>query len=258
MSEMQSTSQKLPAAQHPNPFEEEGRRAPQRNIVGQLLKFTKFGTFAAGQDNVELPMGTRFIVNTDQLLKGWIKWENNKPVEQLMGLIVEGFVTPKRDTLGCGYKPGDTEAEADTSEWILDEQSGRMRDPWMFTYYMVMRELDKDDKPLDNDDGLYTYTTGSKGGVDAVAAFCNAFGKWFRLKPDDFPVIRLGWDHYEHSNPRFGWIKTPQFITGFITSEDVKMKRRHRLWQPNEPTGWMPKSMFGTIGEGKLQEDIPF
>src|SRR6185503_20383716 len=88
------SEEKLPAVSQPdengiNPFEEIGQQAPRR-IIGQLLKFSK-GDYLYGQENDELPMGSKLIANMDQLLRGWIKWADNKPAEQVMGLVVEGF-----------------------------------------------------------------------------------------------------------------------------------------------------------------------
>jgi hypothetical protein len=248
------TEMQLPIPTTPNPFEEEGKKA-ERHIVGQLMKFTKFGTFAAGQDNIELPMGTRFLINTDQLRKGWIRWEGGRPVDQsIMGLVLDGYVPPKRDVLGYGYKPGDKEIDADTSEW--EQIGGKPRDPWQQTYYVIMREIGANGKLIEGDEGLYTFSAQSKGGSDAVVVFCQAFGKWFRLKPDDFPIVRLGWDQYEHSE--FGWIKTPQFVRGFITAEDARAKRKQQLFEPNLPDSWLPKPLFGSFGEGTTAEEIPF
>jgi hypothetical protein len=243
----------LPAVPQPNPFEDVGREG-QRNIVGQLLKFSK-GAYVAGQDNIELPMGTRFLCNTDHMLRGWIRWENNKPAEQIMGLISEGFVPPKRDSLGFGYKPGDNEDTCDKSEWEVDEQSGQSRDPWQVAYYVLLHELDGEGKPLAAD-GIYTFTTQSKGGIDAVRGFCAAIGKWYRLKPDEYPIITAGYDQYEHPNPRFGWIKTPQFIRGYTSAQQMRTGKPLVLF--NGQTDWLPKSAFGDIGAAGSQEDIPF
>jgi hypothetical protein len=245
-----------PVTKEPSPWEKVGNRTQKRAIIGQLLKFTRFGTFAAGQDNVELDMGTRMLVNTDQMLDGWIRWEDNRPVEQVMGLISEGFQLPDRDTLGHGYTPGGGRDEVDESEWESDP-SGRKRDPWQHTYYMLMREV-RDGKPVMDDDALYTFTTGSFGGRKAVELFCKDFAKWERARPDDFPVITLGWDQYEHE--QFGWVKEPKFARGFITSADAKENRRVKLFDGANKTHWMPKTAFGNFGDAinSEAEDIPF
>jgi hypothetical protein len=258
MSDITTSENRMPVTQQPNPFEEVGRQAP-RNIVGQLLKFNK-GSFVYGQDNIDLPFGTRFIANMDQLLHGWIRWESNKPAEQVMGLIAEGFVPPKRDALGFGYKPGDKEEDADQSQWLVDASSGQTRDPWQFAFYMLLRELDKDNVPIQDDNGLYTFATQSKGGIDAVRGFCSVYGKWLRFHPDDYPILTIGYDQYEHPNPQYGWIKTPQFLTGYTSPEQMRIKKKVKLFDAQDKNSWAPKTAFGTVDAAgnTTSDDIPF
>lgn len=211
-----------------NPFEEVGRQAARR-IVGDLLKFSK-GDYLHGQDNDELPMGTKVIANMDQLLRGWIKWEDNKPVEQIMGLVADGFKLPKRETLG----------DTDESLWELDDR-GQPRDPWQETYYLVVREL-RNGEPTQGNDGLYTFTTASTGGKDAVIALCSKYGKWMRVHPNEYPIITLDMEKYNHPNKQYGVIKKPKFLF-------------------NPKTDWIGKDRFGMIDDLPPEddgEDIPF
>jgi hypothetical protein len=258
MSDMMDSHANLPVQHTPNPFEEVGREIPRR-VIGRLLKFSK-GDFLAGQENMELPMGTRFIVNMDMTLRGWIRWENNKPAEQVMGLVAEGFVLPKRDTLGWGYQRGTKEEDADTTDWIRDESTGVMRDPWQETFYLIMRELGPDGvTPLEGEEGLYTFTTSSKGGLDACKELCSVYGKWLRFHPDEFPVVKIGWDSYMHSVAQYGKIKTPEFVTGFITPEQARLGKKVTLFDPRDKGNWMEKKLFGEAVEGQpLVEDVPF
>src|SRR5215470_11385424 len=73
---------------------------PNSNIVGHLLKFTKFGEFVAGQDSVKIPIGSRLIAYMPDFILGWQRWSDNKPVEQRMGLLRERFEPAKRPDLG--------------------------------------------------------------------------------------------------------------------------------------------------------------
>src|ERR1039457_6256029 len=83
-----------------NYFVDYGKAAGgQSNIVGKLLKFSK-GDYTAGQDNDEVDEGTEVVVNMDSLLVGWQRWEDNKPAEQQMGAVTEGFQPPRRADLG--------------------------------------------------------------------------------------------------------------------------------------------------------------
>lgn len=217
-----------------------GRQAA-RTIVGRLMKFST-GDYLAGQENEEIERGTRLIANMDQLLYGWVRWEDMKPAEQVMGLLGDGYKPPKRDTLGFGYQPGDKTA-SDTSEWEVDEKSGVPRDPWMLTYYLLLRRLDKDNKPVEStEEGLFTFTTSSTGGKDAVIDLCGKYGKWMRVHPNDYPIITLSKEQYNHPNKQYGVIKKPKF-----------------LFDPRKD--WTSKSAFGNIEDLPPEDngdDIPF
>src|SRR5262249_12348793 len=49
------------------------------NELGRLLKFVK-GKYETGDD--EVPEGTEYVAHIDQLVRGWVKFEDNKVVEQ--------------------------------------------------------------------------------------------------------------------------------------------------------------------------------
>lgn len=235
----------------PNPFEEAGREA-ERFIVGDLLKFSK-GEWLAGQENMEIPMGTRLLANMDMLMRGWVRWEDNKPAEQIMGLVVEGYVAPKRNTLGWGYDASTkNEDDADKTDWLIDN-SGIARDPWQETWYLPLRELDKNGEPTGS---LFTFAASSTGGRDAVKQLCGVYGKAMRYHPDEFPVVALGYDAYTHSNPQYGKIKTPEFVTGYISAEQARSGTKTKLFDVNKD--WLPKSAFGPVDQTAAGEEIPF
>lgn len=172
-------------------------------IIGQLLKFTK-GDFVVGQDNDPVKIGTRMVANMDQLLVGWQRWEDQRPAEQIMGPISDGFVPPKRDTLSFN----------DPDEWEQDESTGKPRDPWVYSHMLLMKDPGKKGQ-------LYTYTTNSAGGKKAMAKLCFDYGKEMSEHPDEYPVCELGVESYLHSNPAYGRIKNPTFtIIGWAPKEE--------------------------------------
>lgn len=177
-----------------NAFEAYGAQMMQTSIVGKLLRFSK-GDWLVGQDDEELPVGTRLVANMDQLLVGWIKWIDQRPDQQIMGLLVEGYKPPKRDTLG----------DTDENEWPTDAQ-GKPRDPWQFTNYLLMKAPGADGSDNDN---VYTLTTSSKGGLGAIGKLATEYGKHMRMQPDQFPVIELDVDWYDHPVKEYGRIKIP-------------------------------------------------
>jgi hypothetical protein len=229
----------------PNPYEQVGKDLPARRIIGQLLKFTK-GDYVAGMENDYVPMGTRFLVNMDQAMHGWIKWVDSKPTEQVLGLIGKGFPLPSRESLG----------DLEEDQWAPDERSRQPRDPWQETFYLLLRQLTKDNVPIDNEDGLYTFTTQSRGGLDACKFFTRTYGKWLPVHSGDFPIMRLGFDQWEH--PDFGVIKKPEFLSGYITPEQAHSGKKVRLFNPKDDADWMPKASFGEIGRPAIEEDVPF
>lgn len=172
-----------------NYFQSYGDQVSQRSIVGKLLKFSK-GDYLVGENNDEVEEGTQLVANMDELMVGWIKWEDSKPVEQIMGRVSEGYQPSKRNTLG----------DDDKSKWEVDDQ-GRERDPWQFSNYLILKSVDGDD--------LFTFTTSSRGGLNAIGELCKTYGKLMRQKADEFPVIALEVGSYQHSNKAFGRIKFP-------------------------------------------------
>src|SRR6516165_2607157 len=111
--------------------------APQF-IIGEMLRFSK-GDWLVGDDTVAV--GTTFTVAVDELLAGWIKWIDSKPVEHLMVRVADGATPKSRGELG----------DHDQSKWEMDA-TGKPKDPWQFTNYL----------PMMNEAGeLFTFTTSS-------------------------------------------------------------------------------------------------
>lgn len=187
-----------------NYFQSYGDQVSQKSIVGKLLKFSK-GDFLVGESNDEVEEGTQYVANMDELMVGWIRWEDSKPTDQIMGRVSEGYQAPKRNSLG----------DDDKSKWEVDEQ-GRERDPWQFSNYLILKTPGES-----GDDALFTFTTSSRGGLNAIGELCKAYGKAMRQKPDEFPVISLGVGSYQHSNKAYGRIKFPVFeVTGWVAKAE--------------------------------------
>jgi hypothetical protein len=175
----------------PNPFEAYGNATVNSHIVGQLLKFSK-GDYLAGQDNTDIPLGTKLAAIMDQLMVGWIKWQDARPVEHIMGLVASGYVPKKRAELD----------DNDEDSWETDDD-GHPRDPWQYSNYLIV--VDQKEKTP------FTFTTSSKGGIGAIGELCKYYGKAMRERPDDYPVIELGVGSYPHRVKTLGRIKYPIF-----------------------------------------------
>jgi hypothetical protein len=202
-------NENLPAQplQH-NTFERFGAQATQRNIVGQILKFTK-GYWKAGMNDAEIEEGTQLIVDMRTLTVGWQKWENDKPVDNHMGLVSENFQPPRRKEIGDNEEDGG---------WEIDKVSGQPRDPWQLSNMVVLREIGTSGET----EGLYTFVTSSRGGQSAIGMLAKLYGRKIREDDTLLPVVELEGSSYPHSNKRFGIIDIPVFkLVGWGTAANI-------------------------------------
>jgi hypothetical protein len=174
----------------PNAFEQYGMAAGGRTIEGDLLKFSKYGDWLAGQDGNKIEHGTRLVAQMQSLQVGWIKWVDGKPAEQRMGFVNEGHVPARR---------GDLDAH-DKSEWT-DGSDGKPRDPWQFTNSIVLVNPETE--------AVYTFQPSSRGGISAIGELCRAYGRRMRSHPDELPLIALDVSSYKHRIKELGEIRVP-------------------------------------------------
>lgn len=182
----------LPSDATDNPFLAYANSVLQRNIVGQLLKFAK-GDWFAGEHNEQVEPGTEYIANVNEVLIGWIRWQDNKPTDHIMGKVLEGYKPLARGDLG----------DLDKGEWEIDDKTGKERDPWQESAYMLLKGT--------SDGELYTFAASSRGARDSVARLLRAYGLVMSQRPDDFPVVAISGDSYEHKDRSRGRIKYPVF-----------------------------------------------
>lgn len=189
MNQVTTAQNTSPATSSGNAFEAYGNATTQKSIVGTLLKFNK-GDWLSGQDNDEVEAGTRLVANMEELMVGWIRWEDNKPTDQIMGRVAEGYQPPKRHELG----------DNDKDQWETDDR-GQPRDPWQFSNYLILK--------AEKGDELFTFAASSRGSINAVGELCKVYGKAMRQRPDEFPIIKLDGGSYNHPNKAYGRIKFP-------------------------------------------------
>jgi hypothetical protein len=173
-------------------FQQYGEAATQRNIVGSLLKFTKFGDFVHGSYDDVLKHGTHLAAHMHTLAVGWQRWQNNRPADTRMGFLAEGFEPPKRSALG----------DMDQALWERDDD-GKARDPWQFSNLLVLSDLKSRE--------LYTFTTSSRGGLSAVGELAKMYSNHLRTHPDEVPIVELQMGSYQHPNKSYGKIRFPIF-----------------------------------------------
>ena len=73
----------------------------QQNESARFADYFSFnkGTFYAGADKVEVPLGTLFVASVENLCAGWICWENGQVTDQLLGLV-GAKEAPSRASMG--------------------------------------------------------------------------------------------------------------------------------------------------------------
>jgi hypothetical protein len=188
--------------------EDDDDGGPRSHVQGDMLTFNK-GDWGAGKAKVDVPIGTRMIVDMDSYEHGWVRWHGPTIVDERVGKYIDRFKAPEQHELGF----------LDQSTWDTDSQ-GKRRDPWQRTVYLLMRaESDPN--------AVYTFTPTSVGGLNAVRDLKDAFKREFKYhKPDARPIVELGVDSYKHKNPEFGKIKVPTFdVVGWTDGPDQSSGR---------------------------------
>jgi hypothetical protein len=187
-----SKDKKLPAVPGgKNVFEAYADDTDKQMIVGALLKFAK-GDWTVGPDSEECSE-SELVAVVPLMVHGWIRWQDNHPVEHVMGLMATGFVRPSRESLG----------HLDETQWELNNKD-EPRDPWREGLYLPMVTVDGET--------VFTFATSSDGGRRrGVAPLCREYGQRIRQHPDELPVVRLEQDSYLHSKRNIGRVKYPQF-----------------------------------------------
>jgi hypothetical protein len=180
------------------------------NFAGTMLRYVRGKwIYKGGHGKEEIPLGTRLVLLTSEVRRGWTKWIKGKPVAHALVRICEGLKPPRREELG------------DTNEaaWPVG-LSGTREDPWQFTYYL----------PFVADDGnLYTFSTATYGGRKEAASLCGRYAGDAPKHPGAVPIVQLGTDSYENktygstvATPRLdivGWTDRPAVMLSEPKSE---------------------------------------
>jgi len=180
----------VPIVPGKNPYEDYADRVDNQMLLGQLLKFSK-GDWLIGRDGDACPH-TELVALMQGLMHGWTRWEDSAPVEHIMGLLVEGFVSPARNKL----------SHSDKALWEPNADGGEPQDPWQQSVYLPMITIDGD--------AVFTFATSSDGGRRrAIAPLCREYGNQMRQHPNELPVVGLEQDSYQHPNRKIGRVKYP-------------------------------------------------
>lgn len=178
-----------------NFFNSYGNTAAMTTIKGQLLKFDK-GDWLLGADGSEVSKDKQFTAVMDELMIGWTKWQDNKPVATDMGPLASGFIAAKRNSLG----------DLDEAEWEKDDKDVP-RDPWQFTNTLILREPGTNGE--DEATEVYTFPTSSRGGINFMGELCKKYVTLTKQNGKGYPILTLSMEAYNH--PTYGRVKKPVF-----------------------------------------------
>lgn len=158
-------------------------------LQGNFLTF-KNGEFTHGTDARVLPMGTRLAVNMPGLRIGWRRWFGGQLTDDLTELLSEQPQIQRREQLGSD----------DPALWEKDGD-GKPRDPWSLSNVIEF---------VDGEGERYIYASAAKGAINAIGQLCKEYGKLYRQRPGQVPIIELAADSYMH--PVYKKTFVPVFI----------------------------------------------
>jgi hypothetical protein len=150
---------------------------------GKILKFIKGQWLHA---DATIATGTEFLALMPEALRGDVKFQDGKPVEQRLGLVRNRAKFAKRADLG----------DLDQSLWDKDK-TGRPVDPWSPQTILPMIHLESGE--------LYSYIFRNDGAKRAFSDLCGAYSPY--RASGLLPVISLQTDRYKHDD--YGWIDVP-------------------------------------------------
>ena len=210
------------AADDYNPYAAYAEQATggARNII----KFRK-GRFFYGQDDIEIPLGTRLIANMPCAKVGWVRWWDGKPTDEVMVLIGDGVAPPRRNELG----------DEDRGLWETDDR-GDPKDPWQFTNHLPLKGPETGEE--------FLFATSTRGGIGAIGAFAKDYGTAYRQKPGKLPVIELQASDYAHPNKAYGRVDVPVFdLVDWV--EEVDLLSGQEGDQPRDEPATEPERATG-------------
>jgi hypothetical protein len=169
-----------------DPFRAMANAMRSRTGFDGTMLLCKKGLWTAGKDAIDMN-DEELVALVDQLMLGWCKWEDKKPVDYHVGFVRDRFKPPKRSQLG----------DDNPDRW------GRNGDPWQFTFFLPLADPETA--------ALYVFSTTSAGGKDALADLQEAFadGRERQENAGKAPRVALQAEHYIHQE--YGRVEKPRF-----------------------------------------------
>jgi hypothetical protein len=215
-----------------NPFREMAAAMRSRTgFDGTMLLFKK-SFWTAGRDAVDMN-DEELVALVDQLMLGWCKWKDNKPVDYHVGFVRDRFQPPKRSELG----------DNDNSRW-----EKRDKDPWQFTFFLPLADPETA--------ALYVFSTTSAGGKDALADLQELYadGRERQENAGKAPRVALQGTHYTHQE--HGRVDKPCFtIVGWVVPpaiQPIRPPASQTIERIDAP------QLEHKPRRGELDDDLPF
>lgn len=170
-----------------------------------FLKFNgKSGKYSYGSDNTDLDSGHQLAVNMKEFLIGWICWDDDEVMEEVMVNVGEGGRLPSKGSLK-DHGPHD------------DPQDG-----WKEQASVLFRSIE--------DGEQYTYKTSSASGVNVMRGLMKSYGKSLAEHPEEVMVVEIGCESFtvKVKDPKTGKVKKqenfkPVFdIVGWLPVEELE------------------------------------
>ena len=204
---MDNTIENDNSSQEQDEYAALGEYADESSTVSRsVLKF-KQGIYVLAQEQAELPIGTRAIVDPLSLTKEWVKWKDLRPLLRISARVAKGEKLPGRAELG----------EFDDSTWEQDD-NGKPRDPWQEMHSIVLTRTDNGEE--------YLFVTNTAGGKNAIADLAAKTTVEFRAtRRSVLPLIELYATSYY--NETYGVdVHVPEFrVIEWKTKEEVVQLR---------------------------------
>jgi hypothetical protein len=150
---------------------------------GKILKYRK-GEWLHGEATISL--GTEFLALIPEAMRGDVRFQDGKPVDQRIGLIRERAKFARRADLGF----------TDDTLWERDKKGNKI-DPWSPQTYLPMIHCESGE--------LYCFIFRSAGAKQTFRDLCRAYSPYRKTKM--LPVVSLQSDRYNH--PDYSWIDIP-------------------------------------------------
>jgi hypothetical protein len=148
--------------------------------------------------------GQKLGADPEEIYYGFQRWENATPGDVQMVRIDQLHLHPRREDLG----------DLDRDKWE-EGADGQLKDPWARTVRMGLFDLETRE--------IGYFTSSSRGGRDAVNAFCAAYEKDRLRFPGQVPIVLLSSESYKHKV--FGKVLKPVFkIVGWTTRDGSEPK----------------------------------